>query len=136
MRLMIIVALVLAMVPSLAAAQDDESEMVIDFTKAPALHFPVGPDRQKVVVTPAFEDYMYMMFDVCDAMQLSSEECKIYPMNGAIGGNAIATEVDGNRMIVYDRELSPIVGYEGAMAIIAHEVAHHYCGHLGKPANP
>lgn len=136
MRTMIIAALIVATMPSLAAAQDYTSEMVIDFSKVPALHFPVGPNKQKVVITPAFEDYMYMFFDVCDAMKMTSQECNIYPMNGHIGGNAIATEVDGDRLIVYDRELSPIVGYEGAMAIIAHELAHHYCGHLKTPANP
>ncbi|WP_421477694.1 ImmA/IrrE family metallo-endopeptidase [Agrobacterium tumefaciens] len=102
---------------------------------SPALHMPVG--KQDVFATPAFEDYMYMFFDLCDAMELKIEdECKIYPMNASIGKNAIATEQDGNRLILYDRELSPIVGGDGAMMIIAHELGHHYCHHLGKPGDP
>lgn len=102
---------------------------------SPALHMPVG--KQDVFAVPAFEDYMYMFFDLCDAMGLDiSDECNIYPMNASIGKNAIATTQDGNRLIVYDRELSPIVGGDGAMMVIAHELGHHYCHHLGKPGGP
>ncbi len=100
-----------------------------------ALHMPVGD--QVVIATPAFEDYSEMLFDLCDAMKLKIEdECSIYPMNAEIGLNAIATEQEGNRLIVYDRRLSPEVGYEGAMMIIAHELGHHYCHHIGKKADP
>jgi Zn-dependent protease with chaperone function len=102
---------------------------------SPALHMPVG--KQDVFATPAFEDYMFMFFDLCDAMELKiADECKIYPMNASIGKNAIATEQDGNRLIVYDRELSPLIGGDGAMMVIAHELGHHYCHHLGKPGDP
>lgn len=102
---------------------------------SPELHMPVGD--QDVFATPAFEDYMYMFFDLCDAMELKiADECKIFPMNASIGKNAIATEQDGNRLIVYDRELSPLVGGDGAMMIIAHELGHHYCRHLGRPGDP
>lgn len=89
-----------------------------------------------VKIEPAFEDYSYMMFDVCDTMGLKGDDCIIYPMNGEIGGNAIATILDGNKIIVYDRKLSPIVGPDGAQVIIAHEVGHIYCRHLGTPADP
>ncbi len=102
---------------------------------SPALHIPVGD--KDVFAEPAFEDYMYMFFDLCDAMGLDVEdECNIYPMTAALGGNAIATVQDGNRIIVYDRTLSPDVGYEGAMMVIAHELGHHYCHHLGTAADP
>lgn len=102
---------------------------------SPALHMPVG--KQDVFAVPAFEDYMCMFFDLCDAIELNiSDECKIYPMNASIGKNAIATTQDGNRLIIYDRELSPIVGGDGAMMVIAHELGHHYCHHLGKPGDP
>lgn len=102
---------------------------------SPALHVPVG--KQVVFATPAFEDYTEMFFDLCDAMELKiGGECQIYPMNAEIGLNAIATEQDGNRLIVYDRRLSPRVGYEGAMMIIGHELGHHFCRHIGKPADP
>lgn len=102
---------------------------------SPALHIPIGD--QIVFATPTFEDYMYMFFDLCDAMELKvGGECQIYPMNAEIGLNAIATEQDGNRLIVYDRRLSPEVGYTGAMTIIAHELGHHYCHHLGKSGDP
>lgn len=87
---------------------------------------------------PAFEDYAFMLFDVCDAVgfPLEGEDCLIYPMNASIGGNALATIVDGNKVIVYDRELSPLIGYEGAEMIIAHELGHHHCGHIGTKVNP
>lgn len=114
-----------------AFAQDDG--IVIDFghEDSAAVHVPVGD--QRVAIVPAFEDYAYMMYDICDVMGLdvlNDGECSIYPMNGELGGNALATMADGNRIIVYDRELSPIIGGDGAEMIIAHEVAHHYCGHL------
>lgn len=57
-------------------------------------------------------------------------------MNANLGGNAIATILNGNRVVVYDRKLSPIVGSTGAMAIIAHELGHHYCGHIRTPIDP
>lgn len=109
---------------------------IVDFEDSPALHFPIGIDGKSVAVIPAFEDYAFMLFDACDVMELSKEECLIYPMNADLGGNAIATILDGNRVIVYDRQLSPIVGSTGAMAMIAHELGHHYCGHIGTPADP
>jgi hypothetical protein len=101
---------------------------------SPALHFPIG--NKIVQIDPAFEDYSFMMFDVCDAMKLSKDECTIFPMNGDLGGNAIATIFHGNRLIIYDRKLSPLVGATGAMAVIAHELGHHFCGHIGRPASP
>ncbi|WP_095831446.1 hypothetical protein [Mesorhizobium sp. WSM3864] len=106
--------------------------MNIDFDEVPTVHFPVG--KHIVSAYPAFEDYMYMFFDICDATGFSVEnECQIYPMNADLGGNALATVVDGNRVIVYDRKLSAIVGSDGAEMIIAHELGHHYCHHLGTP---
>ncbi|MEI5682754.1 hypothetical protein AAAK29_31195 [Mesorhizobium sp. CCNWLW179-1] len=111
--------------------------MVIDLSSSsPALHFPIGIDGKKVRVVPAFEDYAFMLEDVCTAMKLTGDDCMIYPMNAKLGGNAIATIEDGNRIIVYDRELSPEIGYEGAMAVIGHELGHHYCGHIGTPVDP
>ncbi|WP_222281581.1 ImmA/IrrE family metallo-endopeptidase [Rhizobium leguminosarum] len=102
---------------------------------SPALHMPVG--TKDVFAEPASEDYTYMFFDLCDAIGLKiNDECNIYPMNASLGGNAIATIQDGNRIIVYDRTLSPQIGYEGAMMVIAHELGHHYCHHLGTAADP
>lgn len=123
----------LALAVSIPAGGQDEEPLVLDFSQAnsSALHLPVGD--QRVAITPAFEDYSFMMFDICDAVGLDvadEEECSIFPMNGDLGGNAIATILDGNRIIVYDRQLSPIIGGDGAEAVIAHELAHHYCGHL------
>jgi len=108
---------------------------IIDLSEDQAtLHFPF--DGNKVVITPAFEDYTFMLFDVCDVMKLTADECVIYPMNGDLGGNAFATVLDGNKLVIYDRKLSGILGYSGAQMIIAHEVGHHYCDHLGKKPNP
>ena len=129
----IIFASLLAMASVLALAED---ETIVDLEHSPALHFPIGIGGKTVAVVPAFEDYTFMLFDACDAMGLSKEDCMIYPMNADLGGNAIATILDGNQVIVYDRELSPIVGSTGAMAIIAHELGHHFCGHIGTPADP
>ncbi len=117
-----------------SANAEDGVEVTVDET-APAMHMIIG--KQKVWAVPAFEDYTYMFFDLCDAMELKvGEECQIYPMNAEIGLNALATVQDGNRLIIYDRRLSPEVGYEGAMMIIGHELGHHYCGHLGKHGDP
>lgn len=124
----------LALLTMSPAGAEDGVEVRID-EKSPALHMIVG--KQSVFAVPAFEDYMEMFFDLCDAMELKiGGECQIYPMNAEIGLNAIATEQEGNRLIVYDRRLSPEVGYEGAMMIIAHELGHHYCHHLGKLEDP
>jgi len=124
------VALAFLLTTSLCA-----QDMSVDLGQnGPALHMPFGDTMVKV--EPAFEDYAFMVTDVCDAMSLTTEECLIYPMNGTLGGNAIATVLDGNRIIVYDRELSKIVGGDGAEMIIAHEVAHHFCGHIGTVAVP
>lgn len=80
---------------------------------------------------PAFEDYSYMLFDACDAWGLTVETgCDIYTMMGAIKWNAVATICDGNKVIVYDRRISPNIGYDGAQAVIAHELGHHLCNHL------
>ncbi|BCB21957.1 M48 family metalloprotease [Bosea sp. ANAM02] len=116
--------------PSAAEAQERTR---IDFDAVPTIHFPAG--SRVVSAYPAFEDYAHMLFDLCDALKLSSKECSIFPMNAKLGGNALATLVDGNRIIVYDRELSGQVGYDGAEMIIAHELGHHRCGHLGKAAD-
>lgn len=112
---------------------DDRQRIRLD-SSSPALHMPVG--EQVVLVEPAFEDHAFMLSDLCDAMSLTSQECMIYPLNGNLGGNAIASVADGNRVIVYDRELSPLIGYEGAEMVVAHELAHHFCGHLGLPPDP
>ena len=78
---------------------------------------------------PAFEDYSFMLFD---AWGVTIETgCDIYPMMGAIRWNAVATICDGNKVIVYDRRISPNIGYDGAQAVIAHELGHHLCNHLG-----
>lgn len=80
---------------------------------------------------PAFEDYSFMLFDACEAWEMTIEKgCDIYPMMGAIKWNALATVCDGNKVIVYDRRISPRIGYDGAQAVIAHELGHHLCNHL------
>jgi len=82
---------------------------------------------------PAFEDYSFMLSDTCDAWGVTVETgCDIYPMMGAIKWNAMATICDGNKVIVYDRRISPNIGYAGAQAVIAHELGHHLCNHLAK----
>jgi hypothetical protein len=99
----------------------------------PGIHWVYGDHLVKI--EPAFEDYAFMLEDVCAAMKLSSDECMIFPMMGPIK-NAVATIYDGNRIIVYDRRLSAIIGGDGAEVVIAHELAHHYCGHLYKASDP
>lgn len=83
---------------------------------------------------PAFEDYTFMLFDACDAWGLTIEKgCDIFPMMGAIKWNAVAAICDGNKVIVYDRRISPSIGYDGAQAVIAHELGHLVCNHLAMP---
>lgn len=57
-------------------------------------------------------------------------------MNGEIGKNAIATIFDGEMLIVYGRELSPDIGYDGALGVMAHELGHHFCGHFSRRGDP
>jgi hypothetical protein len=92
-------------------------------------------DGQKISVEPAFEDYAYMLEDACKVMDMTGDDCMIFPMMGDIKYNALATKIDSNKVIVYDRRLSSIVGGDGAQAIIAHELGHHFCGHLGTESN-
>lgn len=128
---------VLSIILSLALLSASAQEgFDIDFSEVPTVHFPAG--GQIVSAYPAFEDYSFMLFDICDAVGFTIDggDCLIYPMNASIGGNALATVVDGNKVIVYDRELSPLVGSDGAEMIIAHELGHHHCRHLGRPVDP
>ncbi|MUT27251.1 M48 family metalloprotease [Mesorhizobium japonicum] len=126
----------ITLVASVLASVAEDRGMTVDYDKLPSMHFPIGANGKSVAVIPAFEDYAFMMFDACDAMHLTGGECAIFPMNADLDGNAIATILGGNPVIVYDRTLSQKVGYEGAMAIMAHELGHHYCRHLGSPPNP
>lgn len=57
-------------------------------------------------------------------------------MNASFGGNAIATAQDRNKIIAFDRELSPKVGHRGAMMIHGHKLGHQFCHHLGTSADP
>lgn len=117
-----------------AAVAEDGVEVTVN-ESAPAMHMIIG--MQKVRAVPAFEDYTYMTFDLCDAMGLEvGGDCTIFPMNAEIGLNALATVQEGNKLILYDRRLSSEVGGDGAMMIIGHELGHHYCGHLGKHGDP
>ena len=108
----------------------------IDFSEVPTIHFPLG--GMKIAAYPAFEDYAYVLLDICEAVgfTIESGDCLIFPMNATLGGNAIATIVDGNKLIVYDRALAPLIGFEGAEMVIAHELGHHRCGHLARPGHP
>jgi Zn-dependent protease with chaperone function len=93
---------------------------------------PVLVDGQDAFpLEPAFEDYAFMLFDACDAWGLSVDQgCDIFPMMGDINENALATICDGNKVIVYDRQLSSKLGYEGAQAVMSHELGHLLCNHL------
>nr|WP_246567137.1 ImmA/IrrE family metallo-endopeptidase [Gemmobacter fulvus] len=54
---------------------------------------------------------------------------------GDVGLNAIATHCDEIPVIIYNRQLSGIVGGDGAEFVIAHELGHHFCGHLDHPSD-
>lgn len=133
------IAFAMAVSLACAALAQEQEGITIHLGKGTkGIHIPIGEEDIKVV--PAFEDYAYMLFDACDAMGMTIEsgDCDIYPMNGPIHRNAIATEIDSDRndgkmqkIIVYDRELSDELGsYEGAQGVVAHELGHHFCGHL------
>ena len=89
------------------------------------------PQTGKIPIEPAFEDYSYMLFDNCKAAEIN---CMVYPMMGELNNAVAFINGEGLRIIVYDRRLSPKIGYQGAQAVIAHELGHHYCQHLGKRA--
>lgn len=123
--------LVLSMVASAGFLTGSvEAESCVERSGSPTLLFQNG--SEVVPIVPAFEDYSYMLFDACDAWDLTVEGggCAIYPMMGDINWNAVAAICDGSKVIVYDRRLSGRVGYSGAQAIIAHELGHLVCGHL------
>lgn len=124
--LAVVFFLVFACHPTFAQSDD------IDLSNAPSLHY-----KGRIVrIEPAFEDYLFMLEDICDALGFKNKECLIYTMNGDLSGNAVATILNGGKIIVYDRRLSPIVGYDGASMIIAHELAHHVCDHLTRKPDP
>ncbi|MDC1297648.1 hypothetical protein N8Z37_05120 [Octadecabacter sp.] len=110
------------------------AETCIDVQDTSGIPTPVyiDSDGSLYMLEPAFEDYSYMLYDACFAWDIPLESgCSIYPMMGAINRNALATTCNGNKIIIYDRRLSPNLGYIGAQAVIAHELGHHICGHLG-----
>lgn len=115
-----------------AFAQDGQGQWLTFGQDARAIHVPIG--LKKVLVEPAFEDYTYMVFDVCDAMTLNTAECTIYPMNGTVGG-ALAAIADGNAVIVYDRSFHATTSFDPTL-VMAHEVGHHFCGHLFEEPSP
>jgi hypothetical protein len=83
---------------------------------------------------PAFEDYAFMLDDACAAWGFTAhDECGIVTLMGDVGLNAIATYCDGTPVIIYNRQLSGIVGGDGAEFVIAHELGHHVCHHLDEP---
>lgn len=93
-------------------------------------------DGELYSLEPAFEDYSEMLFDACDAWTMTVHSgCDIYPMMGAIKWNALATICGGNKVIVYDRRISQRIGFEGAQAVVAHELGHHLCKHLDRTTN-
>ncbi len=131
-----LIVLGLAALLAMTAELKAESCVMIadaDGIPTPTLYY----DDRLFTLEPAFEDYQFMLADACDAWGLDlNAGCDIFPMMGAIDWNAVATICDGNKVIVYDRRLSQNVGYDGALAVIAHELGHHLCKHLGiKPAN-
>lgn len=86
-----------------------------------------SPSVGRIPIFPAFEDYVFMVFDICSAVGI---DCDFIPMNGEID-NAIAYRGDfGEKIIVYERRFSPTIGFNGAQVVIAHEMGHHHCGHL------
>lgn len=85
------------------------------------------PSVGRIPIFPAFEDYLFMVSDICSAVGI---DCDFIAMNGEIH-NAITYRGEfGERIIVYERRFSPTIGYDGAQVVIAHEMGHHHCGHL------
>lgn len=125
---------VLLLIGSSLLAQHAGAETCIEVQDTSGIPAPVYIDRDGslYMLEPAFEDYSYMLYDACFAWDIPLESgCSIYPMMGAINRNALATTCNGHKVIIYDRRISPNLGYIGAQAVIAHELGHHICGHLG-----
>ncbi len=88
-----------------------------------------------VPLEPAFEDYVFMLYDTCDAVGLQGGECLYPTLMGDIGFNAVAVPCPPDwQVIIYDRRLSSIIGGGGAEIVIAHELGHIRCGHLTRDA--
>ena len=51
-------------------------------------------------------------------------------MMGEINNAVAFRDEIGAPIIVYDRRFSGLIGSDGAEAVIAHELGHHYCQHL------
>src|SRR5690606_18573826 len=96
------------------------------------------PDAGTKHLAPVFEDYAFMLEDACAAWGFDvGNECSIYTLMGDVGLNAFATKCDRKPVIIYNRDLTAIVGGDGAEFIIAHELGHHFCKHLDfRPATP
>lgn len=93
-------------------------------------------DGKFALLEPAFEDNIYMLDDACAAWGFTArDECGIVTLMGDVGLNAIATYCDGTPVILYNRQLSGIVGGDGAEFVIAHELGHHVCRHLDQTAD-
>lgn len=86
-------------------------------------NIPIVIDGKLTNTYVAEDDYWFFVEDICDALQI---KCDVLVRNAKID-NAIYTKMDGNNVIIYDRRLSDIVGLEGAVAILAHELGHYYC---------
>ena len=108
------------------AAFEAKADVSVDLSdNSRSMH--AEPRLGNVRLFPAFEDYTFMLFDICYATEI---KCVIFPMMGEVG-TAYAYQQNADTMLlIYDRRLSPRIGYSGASSVIAHEVGHHYCGHL------
>lgn len=120
-------SVIVALIASLTAAN---AQACLDLN-GPFLRY----GHELIALEPAFEDYAYMLEEACAVWGLEYDSgCNINPLMGEIHLNAYATTCGMNskasKVIIYDRRLSSIVGGDGAQAIIAHELAHHVCGHL------
>jgi hypothetical protein len=73
----------------------------------------IQTDGGKIWLYPAFEDYMFMLQDIEEATGVGAGKSG-YPLNGNVGYNALAILCDGDPRIIYDRGLSPALGYVGA----------------------
>lgn len=118
--------LILALIMVIASPTVADQRIIADLSNASRTMHP-SPQFKSVPIEPAFEDYYFMLFDVCDAIKI---KCLIFPMMGEVENAVAYLNEYSDSIIIYDRRLSPILGYVGANAVIAHEVGHHYCGHL------
>lgn len=109
-------------------ARDDVIYMQLGVNALP-MHMKAGELNKKIPTYVAFEDYWYFVEDICTSINV---KCDFYIRDAKIKNASALIYKDNTgdtKVVVYDRTLGAEVGLVGAVALLAHEIGHHVCGH-------